>query len=209
MPNKALIAIGIAAAAYSGWWYMSANTLRDDVQLVIEEVQHHIRVGNPNARLHVDGVHVSGFPFAPKASIENARISAVYGDETFAVETTIIHVSRGFKDGEYRFEIPANEAGALYAKEGASPEEYRFTWDHNILMNSMGDGGTTRLSDVAFKLPESITIDASLGDKKKQINFTFDSVKQLAASRIQPLPKDVSPAVMLMVGTLREALVYR
>ncbi len=209
MLNKPLIVAGVAAVLYSSWWYMSANTLRGDVQSVIEEVQHHIRVGNPNARLHVDGVGIAGFPFTPKASLDNARISVVYGDETFAVEAAAVHVTRGYKDGEYQFTIPANAGGALYAKQGASPEEYRFTWDNAVLMNSMGDGGTKRLSDVAFTLPESITIDASLGEKKKQIGFTFDSLKQLAASRIQPLPKDISPAVMLMVGTLREALVYR
>lgn len=209
MDKKYIIALGIAAVAYSGWWYLSAGNLRDGVSLTIEEVQHHIRVGNPNARLHVDGVHVSGFPLARRATIENARISTVYGDETFAVEAASIHVTRGSKDGEYRWQVAGNAGGALYAKEGATPEEYRFTWDHDVMMHSMGDGGTTRLSDVAFALPESVTIDAALGEKNKKINFAFDALKRLAASQIQPLPKDMSPAVMLMVGTLREALVYR
>lgn len=209
MPNKLLIAAGVAIVGYSGWWYMSATALRDDVSQVIEEVQHHIRVGNPSARLHVDGIGIAGYPFAPKASLENARISVVYGDETFAVETETLHIARGYKEGEYRFEMPVNVGGALYAKEGASPEEYRFTWDNAVVMNSMGDGGTKRLSDVAFTLPESVTINASLGDKTKKIGFTFNSLQQLGASRIQPLPKDISPAVMLMVGTLREALIYR
>lgn len=209
MPNKLLIAAGVAVIGYTGWWYMAAGALKDDVSLVIEEVQHHIRVGNVNARLHVDGVSRAGFPFAPKAELENARVSVVYGDETFAVETASMHVSRGSKDGEYRFEIPANAGAALYAKEGASPEEYRFSWDNAVAMKTMGDGGTKRVSDVAFGLPESVTIDASLGGKTKQIGFTFNSLQQLGASRIQPLPKDISPAVMLMVGTLREALIYR
>lgn len=209
MPNKLLIAAGVVVISYSGWWYVNAGNLRDEVKLAIEEVQHHIRVGNPSARLHIDGISRAGFPLMPKASIENARISVVYGDETFAVETASMHVSRGSKDGEYRFEIPANTGGAMYAKEGAAPEEYRFTWDNAVIMHSMGDGGTTRISDVAFSLPESITIDATLGDATKKIGFTFDSIKQFAAARIQPLPKDVSSAVMLMVGTLREALVHR
>lgn len=209
MPNKLLIAAGVAFVGYCGWWYMAAGTMKNDVALMIEEVQHHIRVGNPSARLHVDGVSRAGFPFAAKASIENARISAVYGDETFAVETATMHVSRGSKDGEYRFEIPANAGGALYAKQGAAPEEYRFTWDNPVAMKTAGDGGTKRVSEVAFGLPESVTIDASLGDKNKKIGFTFNSMQQFAAAQLQPLPKDISPAVMLMVGTLREALVYR
>lgn len=208
MRNKFAIAAAAALIAYSAWWYMAASTLRDDVFAVVEEVQHHIRVGNSNARLHVDGVHVSGFPFAQRASIEAARFSVIYGDETFAVELPHMVVTRGSKDGEYRWQVPGNQGSALYAKVGTAPEAYTFSWDHALTLRSFGDS-TTRLRDVAFMLPEAVTIKATLGTKTQAIGFTFDTIRRVALSRSQPLPQDVSSAIMLMVGTLREALVYR
>ena len=209
MPNKLFIAAGAIATLYSGWWYMATGALKQEVQWGIDELQHHMRVGNPNARLHVDGVSRAGFPFAALVAVEGVRFSVVYGDETFAVETPRVDVTRGGKDGSYTYSAHRNEGGAFYGKEGSVPETYRFAWDHPVHIQTRGDGGDHRISEVAFDLPESVTINATLGEKMQAINFTLNSMQRLALAQPQVLPHDISRAVMLMVGTLREALVYR
>jgi len=181
-----------------------------------------MRTANRNASLEADLVEASGFPFSFNIRVNRATLSMVEGDETFGISipSLTMRVSSSGQ-GIYRVDLP-NTVEALYAKNGSAPEHYvvmadalpKLNLSAVAASNACGPLTGKACEDVAVNaplisyalgLPEAITLRMQLGEKTRDARFELPAI---TVPVYQPIPADMSRALQLFVGVLREALVF-
>jgi hypothetical protein len=226
MRQFATILIGLLLAIalwYGAWrWMMAGDVAR--VETSINYQNQAIKTVDRDMVLKSDGVSATGFPFHFRVKVKRLTLSTIDQQRTYAVslpEVTLVPTDS--EQGRYRVELPAS-FDALYAENGAAPENYRVSVQPipQVAVRAQGDStqcspfpGQTHCAAVAAdapiisyatELPATITLHMELNGESRDAAFQLVPV---SVPIFQTIPKELVNPLELFVGVLREALVFK
>ena len=234
-PTLIVLIVFLLAATWYGIWYVM---LSSDVARIRSSIDYHnqrFKTANRAVELRADAVKRTGFPFGLRVKVVRPTLSMIWGKGTFAVSIPEAEFDRvNAEEGRYRVTAPA-AFDALYATDGQAPEKYTVSISEvpRILIAAQipspigGGSGWGRgvakshpdkvplpssplqgeeLRYLAASMPKHLLMTIALNGKSKQVGFDFTP---LPVPVFFEIPKDASSPLMLFVGMLREAMIYR
>lgn len=203
---KPVLGLLVLTAVWYGVW---SSLVSDHVEKVKATIHYHnqqFKSVRPTMVLKAEKVSATGFPFRQAVKIDRLSWSMIEGKETYLITTDVIEVEP-MGGGEYRFH-PTDQYDAMYAKDGDAPEHYHVVISDvpGLVMKAEDSKPETPMTGFKLFLPKVMATSMSLNGETVGANFEMPNYNFLV---YLPVPKDVSRELWLMVGVLREALVYR
>ncbi len=213
-----VIIIAMIALWYAIWGWMMAEDVAH-VRDSIDFQNQQIKTINRNAVLKVDDVVADGFPFHFQVRVERPTLSVIAGKKTYGVSfQQVVLIPAAEPDKGYVLQLPEN-LDALYAADGAAPENYRVYIDAapDILLRSERTSATCKEANVcslvtedslinsyALSLPKRIRLHIELSDSSSDAGFQLEAVP----AGFHEIPRSVEEPLVVFVGILREAIIH-
>jgi len=204
-------------------WLMAADVARVKASIAYQNQQ--FKSVTPHIVLKADAVSAYGFPFRFQVKVVRPTLSMIFNRETYAVSLPeVVLTPTDAAQGRYRVALPAT-FDALYARDGAAPENYRVTMDAvpELSLRAAGDSracdglpGSVPCKSVAADaplvayavgLPPAITLHMELNGESRDARFDLPALLRVPV--FTTIPKHMDYPLEIFVGVLREALVYK
>lgn len=211
--------LGLAALWFAAWYVL----LTPDVARVGASIAYHdgqFKTVNRFVTFKAESVGRSGFPFHFRVKVTRPALTMIYGQETYGISTSEVTLESVNKDeGRYRLNLP-NLLQAVYAKDGALPEQYTVTLSPvpPVLFRAAGDSNACSpfpgraacpavaadapLISYAIAYPNRLQLHVTRGNDTRDIGF---DLVPLQVPLFFPIPKDIDGTLEIAVNVLREA----
>ena len=225
---KKIIVIILCFSVFSLLWYgvwrllMADNVAQVDVSIHYQNQQ--FKTVTPTIVLKAESVEAAGFPLGFRVRVVRPVLSMIDGHETFAISLPSLELARtDATEGRYRVILPAR-FNALYAKDGAAPENYDVTMDAvpPVMLRAQGDSqqcstfpgaarcaavkADTPLISYAVATPKMLTLHMALNGDSRDATF---ELTPMVVPVFRAIPKTMDRPLQIFVGMLREALVFK
>ncbi|MFM9889045.1 MAG: hypothetical protein ACKVOE_00150 [Rickettsiales bacterium] len=210
----------VLVALWFGTWYMMLSADVARVQASIDFHDRQFKTVNRYVTFKADSVSRSGFPFHFRVKVKRPALTMIFGKETFGISTASLTLEPTDEaQGRYRLNLP-EPLQAVYAKDGALPEQYTVTLAPvpPVLFRAAGDSNACSpfsgqaacpsvaadapLVSYAIAYPNRLLLHVTRWSDSRDIGF---DLVPLQVPLFFTIPANIAKPLEIAVNVFREA----